>query len=201
MKMIAVILGILFSVIGMIGCSTTNSINILQRADDLSSTPEWASITESIQSKDDKTFFLGYVELSVDASKSGALNMSDMKAYAAPMESMVDAYFQQNEIAEDIRADSAISQLIISAARNSRPPMPGLRIVKRYWEVIEVQSKLGITHQLHVFSLAEIPTSEYERAKRTVLAKLNGNPELKRVLKEVSQKQRDQLLNTTPVSE
>lgn len=195
---IAVFLGILLSVIGILGCITTNSVSVLQRADNLSSTPEWASITTSVKSEGDRTFFLGYVELPVDASKSGALNMADQKAYASPMESMVDLYFQQNEVAEDIRADSAISQLVLSAARSSRPPMPGLRVIKRYWEVIEVRSSLGITQQLHVFSLAEIPTGEYEKAKRTILARLNGNPELKRVLKEVSQKQRDQIFNPPP---
>ena len=186
----------IFLLLLVFGCSTTNSVSIIQRADNLSSAPDWASITTSIKNEGDRTFFIGYAELPADASKSGALNMTDQKAYASPMESMVDLYFQQNEVAEDIRSDSSISQLILSAVRSSRPPMPGLRVIKRYWEVAEVKSSLGTMQQLHVFSLAEIPTSEYEKVKRVILAKLNGNSELKRVLKEVSQKQRDQIFNT-----
>ena len=191
---------LVLSACGTVSCAT-NSVTVLQRASELSSRPEWADVTQSVQNQGDKTFFLGYVELGVDSSKSAAMNMSDQKAYSAPMDSMVDAFFQQNSVAEDLRQDSSISELVMSSARNSRPPMPGLRVAKRYWEVIEVKSAVGLSYQLHVFSLAEIPTSEYEKAKRAVLARLNGNKELKNVLKEVSKTQRDQLLNQEPKAE
>ena len=176
-----------------LGCTTTNSVSVLQRADNLSSAPDWASITKSVMQDKDKNYFLGYVELNADVSKSAALNMADQKAYAAPMEAMVDAYFQQNKIAEDLKKDSSISELVMSSARSDRPPMPGLRVSKRYWEIIEVKSEKGIEQQLHVFSLAEIPSTEYEKAKKDVLAKLNGNSELKKTLDDVAKKQRDQI--------
>ena len=175
-------------------CASTNSVTVIQRADQLSSTPEWASITNSVTSGKDKTFFIGYVELSVEASKSAAMNMADQKAYASPMESMVEAYFQQNKVAEDLKKESGVSELIMSAARSERPAMPGLRVTKRYWEVIEVKSALGISQQLHVYSLAEIPTAEYEKAKKDVLAKLNGNSQLKKQLDEVAERQMNKLV-------
>jgi hypothetical protein len=183
--------------LGLCSCATTNSVSVLQRADHLSSTPEWASVTNSITEDKDKTYFLGYVELDSEASKSAALNMADQKAYAAPMESMVEAYFQQNKIAEDLKKNSGVSELILSAARSERPAMPGLRVKKRYWEIVEVKSSKGTEQQLHVFSQAEIPTTEYEKAKKDVLAKLNGNSALKKQLDEVAQKQQDQLLNSS----
>jgi hypothetical protein len=178
-------------------CASTASVTVIQRADHLTATPEWASLTNGDTEEKGKSYWIGYVEVGSDASKSAALNMADQKAYARPMEAMVDAYFQQNKIAEDLRKDSAISELILSAARSQRPPMPGLRVSKRYWELVEVRSSKGIEQQLHVFSRVEIPTEEYEQAKKAVLAKLNGNPDLKKALDDVAKRQQDQLLPPT----
>lgn len=177
-------------------CTTTPSVTVVQRADYLSSKPEWATLSNAVHSDKANTYFLGYVELDSEVSKSSALSMADNKAYAMPMESMVDAYFQQNKIAEDLRKNSSVSEMIMSSARNSRPAMPGLRVSKRYWEVVQVKTERGTDEQLHVYSLAEIPTQEFEKAKREVLANLNGNSELKRNLDEVAKKQQEQLLSS-----
>jgi len=179
-----------------VSCATTPSVTVVQRADYLSSKPEWATLSNAVYADKASTFFLGYVELDSEVSKSAALAMADQKAYAMPMESMVDAYFQQNKVAEDLRKNSSISELLMSTARNSRPAMPGLRVSKRYWEVVQVRSDKGSNEQLHVYSLAEIPTTEFEKAKRDVLANLNGNSELKRNLDDIAKKQQEKLMGS-----
>jgi hypothetical protein len=187
---VAVPLALMFA-----ACATSPSVTVVQRADHLSETPSWVSLSNAVTADKQNTYFLGYVELGADVSKSAALNMADQKAYASPMESMVEAYFQQNKVAEDLKKNSAVSELLMSAARNSRPAMPGLRVTKRYWEVVEVKNDKGTEQQLHVFSLAEIPSSEYETAKKEVLSKLGSDSALKRSIDEIAKKQQEQLLN------
>lgn len=197
MKFFSLKISSIFVYVGFISCTSSNYVNVLQRADHLSETPEWASLTNSVASDKEKTYFLGYIELLADSSKSAALNMSDQKAYSAPMESMVNEFFQQNKIAESLRKDIAIGELIMSSLRSSRPAMPGLRITKRYWEIIEVKSAQGYNQQLHVFSLAEIPTQEYEQAKRDVISKLNNDSELSKSLNDIAKRQQDKVLPAT----
>lgn len=178
-----------------VSCATTPSVTVIQRADYLGAKPEWASLSNAVHSDKQNTYFLGYVELEASVSKSSALTMADNRAYSMPMESMVEAYFQQNKIAEDLRKNSAVSELLMSSARSSRPAMPGLRVSKRYWEVVQVKTEKGTDDQLHVYSLAEIPNNEFETAKKDVLSKLNGNSELKKNLDEIARKQQENLLN------
>jgi hypothetical protein len=189
------VLGVILSSAVLVSCASTPSVTVIQRADYLKEKPEWASLSNLVAEDKQNTYFLGYVELDSDVSKSAALSMADNKAYAMPMESMVEAYFQQNKIAEDLRKNSAVSELLMSSARSSRPAMPGLRVSKRYWEVVQVKTEKGNSEQLHVYSLAEIPNQEFEKAKKDVLANLNGNSELKKNLDEISKKQQESLLN------
>lgn len=60
-------------------CASTGP-KVIERADALSSAPEWASVTRSAHEKDGKQFFLGYITLNEGASKSAAMNMADEKA-------------------------------------------------------------------------------------------------------------------------
>lgn len=189
--------GVILIVISLLSasCTTTPSVTVIQRADYINAKPEWASLSNAVHSDKQNTYFLGYVELDADVSKSSALTMADNRAYSMPMESMVEAYFQQNKLAEDLRKSSAVNELLMSSARSSRPAMPGLRVSKRYWEVVQVKTEKGTSEQLHVYSLAEIPNNEFETAKKDVLSKLNGNSELKKNLDEIAKKQQENLLN------
>lgn len=178
-----------------VGCSSvpTNQ-SIIERADDVSSRPSWASLTKPIYEENGKKYFLGYVEVDADASKSAALNMSDEKAISEPFRSIVDQFLDQNQVGEELRGSTG--QRIISSTRSSRPTITDLQIVKRYWELVETKSTTGVTRSnLRVYSLAEVPTSELERARQKYLSRLSTDLNVKKVLDEVGARQREQALS------
>jgi hypothetical protein len=171
---------------------------VLERADGLRGTPDWASITRPSFEESGKKYFLGYVELDGEVSKSGALNMADEKALSEPMRSLVDEFLDQNQVGENVRRESTFGQRIISATRGFRAPMPTLTIVKRYWEVVATSPYTTATR---AYSLAEISLPEFERAKQEYFDRLAGNGEMRQILREVGKKQRENILNTnTPKS-
>lgn len=180
------------------GCATSNysKITVAERADNLNGTPEWASVTKPSYEADGNRYFLGYVEVDGDASKSAALNMSDEKAFSEPMRAIVDNFMEQNQVGEDLT--SSTGQRIISATRGMRPQMPSLHIAKRYWEVIENRSSGSsnyVKSRLRVYSLAEIPIADLEKAKQSFLSNLSNNTEVKKILRDVGAKQREKILN------
>ena len=175
-------------------CTTTPSVSVIERADSLSSKPEWASITRSTFEESGKLFFLGYIEVSGDASKSAALNMADEKAMSEPLRSLTDQFLDQNQVGEELRKDSSVGQRIISATRGYRPPMAGLRIVHRYWETARVpnQDDPNITKvELRAYSLAELSRADFESAKAAYFSRLRGESEVKKILEEVGVAQRE----------
>jgi hypothetical protein len=183
-KSLLLLVAVLFA-----GCSS--GPRVLERADGLWSRPDWVQVTRPSFDDDGKRYFVGYVEVDGDASKSAALNMSDEKALSEPMRALVDQFLDQNQVGEDVRHDAAIGQRIISATRGYRPPMPTLTIVKRYWETVATGET---TSQTRAFSLAEISIPEFDRTKREVFLKLTGNTQLKAVLDDVGKKQRENVL-------
>lgn len=188
-----------FALSVLVGCSSTGP-RVLERADNLGSSPDWVQVTRPAFEEDGKKYFLGYIEVEGDASKSAALNMADEKALSEPMRGLVDQFLDQNQVGEDVRHDAAIGSRIISATRGSRPPMPTLTIVKRYWEKVqdrEVPDPAYAPSKLRAFALAEISIPEYERTKREVFLRLTGNTQLKQVLDDVGQKQRENILGET----
>lgn len=175
-------------------CATTGS-KVIERADSLGATPEWASVTRSAFEKDGKHFFIGYITLNESASKSAAMNMADEKALSEPMRAIVKEFLDQNQVGESVNLDEAAGQRIISATRGYRPPMPGLHIANRYWETVMVPTADGKQRiELRVYSLAAIPSSEYSDAKKSALKNLSGNNEIKKILDEVGSKQMENLL-------
>jgi len=181
----------------LFGCTTTGP-HVVERADSLSSTPEWASLTNSVRENAGKKYFLGYVEVDGDASKSAALNMADEKAMSEPMRGLVDAFLDQNQVGEELRKEASVGQRVMSATRGYRPPMPGLTVVKRYWETVAVTDPQGNSRvELRAFALAEIPVAEFEKAKKDYLHRLAGNSEIKKVLAEVGAKQRENVMNNS----
>lgn len=154
------ILGLLLGASMLTGCATTATKSlVIERADGLTQTPDWAHVSNSTFDSNGKRYFVGYVEVDGDARKSAALNMSDEKALSEPMRSLVDHFSDQSKLTEDL--NTTTSQRIISSTRGFRSPMPSLRIVKRYWEVIETGP---VTTQLRAYSLAEVPILEFEKA-------------------------------------
>ncbi len=172
-------------------CSSTGP-RIIDRSDH-GSAPGWTDITKPNYEEDGKRYFLGYVELNGDASKSAALNMADEKAMSEPMRGLVDQFLDQNQVGEEINHDSSLGQRVISSTRNYRPPMPSLVIAKRYWEVVHT---IDNRQTLRAYSLAEIPVTEFEKAKQQYFQRLSQNRELKQILSEVGEKQRERALSS-----
>lgn len=172
-------------------CSSHRAM-VMDRSDDLSNRPEWANLEKSSYEKDNKHYFMAFVEVDGTSSKSAALNMSDEKALSDPMRSVVSEFLDQNQIGEELRKDDIFARRIISATRGYRPPMPSLKIVHRYWE--KTTDQIGKT-ELRAFSLATISVADFEQAKDNYLAKLRGDPEVKKILEDVGAKQRENILN------
>lgn len=182
------------------GCSST-SVRVIERADSLSSRPDWVSTTKTAYTDHDKTYFIGTVTVDGDASATAALNMSDEKAMSEPTRALVDDFFDQNQVGEDLRASTG--KRLISSLRKNRVPMPGLTVTSRYWERVAIpQGPAPDKIELRVFSLAEIPTTEFEGAKKAAVAKLNADPEIKQDLEKVAAQQRDRAYekDRTPAS-
>jgi hypothetical protein len=175
-------------------CVTTRPF-VLERSDDLSARPDWATLGEAPSESDGKVRFLGMVEVEGDSSKSAAMNMSDEKALSEPMRSLVEQFLDQNQVGEEIRTDANVGRRIISATRGKRPAMPGLVVVRRYWETVVIpQGALSSDRvELRVYSLAEVPASEYQRAKKEFWNSLQGNSEVREILNEVGRSQREAL--------
>jgi len=172
-------------------CASTGP-KVIERADALSSAPEWASVTRGAYEKDGKHYFLGYITLNEGASKSAAMNMADEKALSEPMRAIVKEFLDQNQVGEAVNQGDAVGQRVISATRGYRPPMPGLYISNRYWETVMVPTADGKSRiELRVYSLAGIPSSEYSEAKKAALQNLSGNNEVKKILDDVGARQRD----------
>ena len=185
---------IAIALLAPVACTTTPEVSVIERADSLSSKPQWASLTQSKQEEQGSLFFLGYIEVERDASKSAALNMSDEKAMSEPLRALADQFLDQNQVGEELRKDASVGQRVISATRGYRPPMAGLKVVHRYWETVRVpnQDDPEITRvELRAYSLVELPKADYESAKKAYFARLRGEPAVKKILEEVGATQRD----------
>ena len=169
----------------MVGCST--GPRVIESSDG-ASRPSWATVMRPVFEDDGRRYFVGYVEVDGDASRSSALNMADEKALSEPMRSLADLFLDQNQVGESLRRDGTAGQRIISATRSFRMPMPGLQIVKRYWETVQVDE---FTTATRAYALAEVTTAEYEKAKRDYFARLRGDSEVAKILREVGQAQRE----------
>lgn len=185
MKHLLIAIGLLIS-----ACSSTGT-RIIETADDLSR-PGWASTVMPSFTKDGKIYFVGHVEVSGDSSKSAALNMSDEKTMSEPLRALADEFLDQNQVGEELRKEASVGQRVISATRGYRPPMPGLKVVGRYWELRQT-GEYGPTN-LTAFSLVELPLSDYESAKAAYLSRLAGNSEVKKILADVGEKQRRKIM-------
>lgn len=178
----------LVSLLLVAGCST--GPRVIESSDG-ASRPSWATVMRPVFEDNGRRYFVGYVEVDGDASRSAALNMADEKALSEPMRSLVDQFLDQNQVGESLRRDGAVGQRILSAARSFRMPMPGLQIVKRYWETVQVDE---FTTATRAYALAEVSVAEYEKAKRDYFARLRGDSEVAKILREVGQAQREAIL-------
>ena len=97
----------------------------------------------------------------------------------------------------DLKKDSITFQEISSATRSYRPILSTFDVAKKYWETIALVGPDGQgSVDLRVFCLAEVNTSEVVKARKAFITQANGNPEVKQILKDIGQKQRDKVLNS-----
>ena len=171
---------------------TACSSHIVERSDDLRFRPQWANLNTPSFESDGKIHFITFVEVTGTSSKSAALNMSDEKAFSEPMRAVVDVFLEQNQVGEELRRDDMFGRRIISATKGYRPPMPTLKISHRYWEKISSES----SSELRAYSMAELTISDFNRAQEAYLAKLRGDPEVKKILDEVGAKQRESVMKS-----
>jgi hypothetical protein len=186
-RYIAALRAVLWVALPLCFVSCSSGPRVIESSDN-ASRPSWATVMRPAFEDDGKRFFVGHVEVDGDASRSGALNMSDEKALSEPMRSLADQFLDQNQVGEELRRDGTVGQRVISATRSFRMPMPGLQIVKRYWETVQIDE---FTTATRAYSLAEVPAAEYEKAKKDYFARLRGDSEVAKILREVGQRQRD----------
>jgi len=180
-------------------CATMPSTVVIERSDDLAKRPDWVSLSNSHTEKDGKYFFLGQVEVDGDSSKSAALNMSDEKSMSEPMRALTDQFLDQNQVGENLRKSDGVGQRIISVTRGFRPPMPGLKVVKRYWETVRTPNQNDPNEtrvELRAYSLAELPKADFEQAKKAYFDRLTKSSEMKRLLDDIGAKQREAVMGT-----
>lgn len=177
------------------GCATHS---VTERADNISYQPDWTFMDKSYVERDGKLFFVSFIEVDGSSSKSAALNMSDEKAYSEPMRAVVEYFLDQNQVGEELKKDESFSRRIISATRGYRPPMPSLKVSKRYWEKV---MQADHTQELRAFTMVEINQGDFEKAKQAYLDHLKGIPEVKKILDEVGKEQREKVAANDPKKE
>lgn len=181
-------------------CTSSSGAKVIERADSLSDTPAWASVTKASFEDEKNKYFVAWIEVPGDRSKSAALTGADRKAIDAPWVSLTQEFFEQIQTSEDLAKDSNSIERITSEVRGSRP-QASIVISKRYWEIVEVKKDTGIEYDLRAYSLAEIPKSEYTRAKREYFDRLNKNPRVQKIKDEIGSKQRENVLNKSDSSD
>jgi hypothetical protein len=172
------------------GCVTRPSVQVIERADNLSEAPSWTSFTNVQAADNGAVNFLGYMEVNGDAQISAAFNMSDEKAMSEPLRSLVDAFLDQNQVGEEYGADSTFGRRIISVTSGYRPAMPSLHIATRYYELVVVHSGIAADQlKLRVWSRAVTSLPDFDHAKKQYSRRLAGEPEIRRMLNEIGKKQ------------
>jgi len=111
--------------------------------------------------------------------------MADQKAFSEPMRSIVSDYIEQTQTFEDLNQENSLSQRLISATKNDQPKLYSMQIVKRYWETVETKKDGESRLEIRCYSLAEVPTTEFSEAKAAYIAKMNKNPEVKKLMAEI----------------
>lgn len=169
------------------------SVTILERSDDYTSKPAWASLDNATKIENGKKYFtVSFTIEGEDVSKSGALNASDEKAFAEPMRTLVDQYLDQNQVGEELRSSESVGTRVISATRGYRPPMPSLEVVNRYYETaVTTLPNGGYRYETRAFSRASVDVADYEKAKKLYFSRLKGTSEVQDILKDVGAKQRE----------
>lgn len=174
--------------LSLAGCATSGpKVNVVEQSD---AKPSWASITKTTYRDGDTMKFVGYFTAEGDARPSAAVHGSSTKATAMPLQTISDDFLQQSGVAEDMHDSSA--KLIISTLRKNPPTIPGLQVVGSYYERVEIQSADGVPRtEIRAYSLAECPVGEYNQAKSEALARLKGDPKIKKELDNIMAQQRD----------
>jgi hypothetical protein len=172
----------------MVSCASTSfkpSVEVLEASD---KKPAWVSITTPSGTEEGGRYFVAFVTVDGDASKSAALNMADEKAFAEAFRSVVDAYMEQNQVGEEAKA--TVGHRLISATKGFRPTMPSMHISSRYWETMITSLPNGaFKTELRAFSKASVTANDLAKAAQMYADRMNKTPEIQNILKEVGAQQ------------
>lgn len=144
------------------------------------SKPEWANPEKTITSKDGKMTILGFSEVDADAKISAAYRLSDGAA-RSELSKMVQNQFSDifQNLEEGLTDEGSLSRYYASEV--SKNMLRELRITKRFWEKVQTIDRDGEkTFRLRVYSLAEIPESNYKKLVREKVQAEKLDPEVKK---------------------
>ena len=123
--------------VGLAHCAS-EPYKVVERADDLSDRPAWASWTKVSAAVEGKRYFIGYVELSGDASKAAALNLSDLKALLEPYRTLFPDWKDRTSALEDpLNGIQGARSLEWVSLTREGIALPSMVISDRYWEILQ----------------------------------------------------------------
>lgn len=159
-------------------CSGISEKTISQMDDE--SKPSWATQEKAFTVKDGKMLILGFSEVDADAKISAAYRLAD-SATRAEVSKMVENQFSTifQNLEEGTTDEGGMSRYYASEV--SKNVLREIKIQKRYWEKVQTFDRDGEkVYRLRVYSLAEIPESQYKKLVREKLQKEKIDPEVKK---------------------
>lgn len=162
----------------LVSCSSVSEKTVSQMED--RSRPDWASHEKSLVVKEGKLNILGFTELDADAKISAGYRLAD-NAARTELSKIVHTQFSTifQNLEEGTTDEGSLSRNYASEV--SKNMLRELRITKRYWEKVQTFDRDGEkTYRLRIYSLAEIPESQYKKIIRERMQNEKLDPEVKK---------------------
>ncbi len=161
-------------------CSSIGE-RVLVRMDDVSSRPEWATLSKTTFPKEGKIMVVGYAEVPADARISAAVKLADNNARFEVSRMITnDMGFIFQNLKEGVLDGGDLSRFY--GMEISKTLASDTVTEKRYWEKVETFDSYGEkVYKLRLYSLISIKSSTLRRAIAKANAKQNDiTPELKK---------------------
>lgn len=162
----------------IVSCSSLSEKTISQMED--RSRPDWASQEKALTVGEGKLRILGFTELDADAKISAGYRLADGAA-RTELSKIINNQFASifQNLEEGTTDEGNLSRFY--ATEVSKNVLRELRITKRYWEKVQTIDRDGEkTYRLRIYSLAEIPESQYKKIIRERMEHEKIDPEVKK---------------------
>ncbi len=167
----------LFVLFVMISCSSFSD-KVVSTMED-KERPSWATQEKVVNVKDGTLHILGFQELDVSAKISSAFRMSDNAArneLSKLIENQFSSIFQNLE--EGVEDSGGLVRFYSSEV--TKNVLRDFKIKSRFWEKIKtIDSDGNNNFRLRVYSLAEIPESNYKKMIKEKVYQQNLDPAVK----------------------